>query len=127
MSLLVQLLLVGAGGCFGAIARYAISSIVQRTAGLFPAGTLAVNLLGCLLFGLLSELALTRSFFTPSARLLIFTGFLGAFTTYSTFSNDVVGLLQSEHEGLALFHLGAHIVFGLSAIWVGQLAARALT
>lgn len=91
-----KILLVGAGGFVGAVLRYTVSAWVQTASKSvrFPYGTLAVNLLGCLVIGLLSQLAEDRNLFTSEMRLLIFIGILGAFTTFSTFSNETIDLLH---------------------------------
>ena len=90
-----KILLVGFGGFVGAVLRYGISGWVQRWTGSvnFPYGTLAVNLLGCLVIGLLAGLAEDRGLFTPEARLFLFIGVLGAFTTFSTFGIETLNLL----------------------------------
>ncbi len=128
-----EILLVGAGGFLGATLRYLLGGWVQRTAitarGMtFPLGTLAVNVLGCLLFGLLATLAADRLALGVEARLLLFTGVLGAFTTFSTFGYDAVALAQGERGGpdmfLALLYVGLHLALGLGAIWMGQQLAQ---
>jgi len=85
-------LLVGLGGALGSIARYLASGWAQAAAknGLFPYGTLAVNLLGCLVIGFLAQLSESRGVFIPEARALVFVGILGGFTTFSTFGNETL-------------------------------------
>ena len=120
-----RLLLVGAGGFLGSILRYLTSGWVQQwlqTAS-FPFGTLAVNVLGCLVIGFLSQLAETRGVFTPETRALVFVGVLGGFTTFSTFSNETFNLLRDNEVIPALANLSAHIVLGLGAVWLGRALA----
>lgn len=120
-----RLLLVGAGGFLGSILRYLASGWVQRwlqTAS-FPFGTLAVNVLGCLVIGFLSQLADARGVFTPETRALVFVGVLGGFTTFSTFSNETFNLLRDNEVIPALANLSAHIVLGLGAVWLGRALA----
>lgn len=126
-----EILLVGAGGFLGATLRYLIGGWVQRAldsrwGAIFPLGTLTVNVIGCLLFGLLATLAADRFALSIQTRLLLFTGVLGAFTTFSTFGYDTVALAQTERGGTALLYLGLHLALGLGAIWVGQRLAQML-
>ena len=117
-----NLLLIGLGGFIGAILRYGISGFIQgwSRGNSFPVGTLAVNILGCFVIGLLSQLAESHGLFSSETRSLLFIGFLGAFTTFSTFGNDTVNLLQSTKPWLSITNVSAHIVLGLIAIWVGR-------
>ena len=87
---MLKLLAIGAGGFVGAILRYLISGLVQNLSGSirFPFGTLAVNVIGCLFIGLLVYLVETRSMFGAAARMFVFIGLLGSFTTFSTFGNE---------------------------------------
>lgn len=120
-----RLLLVGAGGFLGSILRYLASGWIQQwlqTAS-FPFGTLAVNVLGCLVIGFLSQLADARGVFTPETRALVFVGVLGGFTTFSTFSNETFNLLRDNQVIPALASLSAHIVLGLGAVWLGRALA----
>lgn len=123
---MLNMLIVGLGGFIGAIFRYALGGWVQdwsKSVG-FPYGTLAVNLLGCLLIGWLSQLADSRNLFNPEFRLLVFIGLLGAFTTFSTFGLETMTLLRDNRVILALSNVMVHVVFGLGMVWVGRLIAR---
>ena len=116
-----NLLLIGLGGFIGAILRYSVSGFVQgwSKGNPFPIGTLAVNILGCFVIGLLSQLAESHGLFSPEARSLLFIGFLGAFTTFSTFGNDTMDLFQST-PWLSITNVSAHIMLGLIAVWAGR-------
>ena len=119
---MTKFLLIGLGGFLGAILRYIISTYVQlwaQSCGI-PYGTLVVNLLGCLLIGLGSQLAANYHWFTPELRFLILVGFLGAFTTFSTYSNEGIGMIQDDRMSAALFYMGGSVILGLCAVWVGQ-------
>lgn len=119
---MTQVLLVGLGGFVGAIARFLFGSYVQsltRTLG-FPYGTLVVNLLGCLLIGFLFHLPALHRTLDSEARLLLITGFLGAFTTFSTFGNETLRLFQQEHTLSGLLYIGLSVGVGLGAVWLGQ-------
>ncbi len=115
-------LLIGLGGFFGAILRYALSDFIQSWSKVsqFPLGTLVVNLIGCLLIGALAQLAEARDIFTPETSALVFLGFLGAFTTFSTFSSDSFNLFQSGNSLLFYLNIGASVIFGLFAVWLGR-------
>jgi CrcB protein len=87
----------------------------------FPYGTLACNLIGCLVIGLLAELADARGVFTPEMRALVFIGVLGGFTTYSSFANETVNLSRDGAYLLAGVNVSVHIVCGLGAVWAGRM------
>lgn len=118
---LLNVALVGAGGALGAVARYGVGGLVHRNAALadFPFGTLAVNLAGCLLIGLGSGLADARQAFTPEARVFLFVGVLGGFTTFSSFGYETIALLR-DHEFLrAGLNAGLNVFAGLALVWLG--------
>lgn len=118
---LVNVLLVGGGGALGAIARYGVGGLVHRNPVLagFPFGTLTVNLLGCLLIGLGAGLADARQVIGPEARLFLFVGVLGGFTTFSSFGYETVALLR-DHEFLrAGLNAGLNVFAGLLLVWLG--------
>ena len=119
-----NLIIIGAGGFCGAILRYLISGGVQRwTQSVnFPHGTLAVNLIGCLVIGMLTRLDEVRSILSPEMRFFIMIGLLGAFTTYSTFSNEAMNLLNDRRIHLAILYVGAHMVLGLVAVFLGRIS-----
>ena len=115
-------LYVGIGGFIGSVLRYWVGGAVQQVANYpaFPLGTLVVNLLGCLVIGFLAQLADLRGVFTPEARLFVFVGILGGFTTFSTFGNDTMNLLRGGAGLPALLNVGLHIFAGLAVIWLGR-------
>ena len=116
-------LIVGMGGFLGAILRYGIGGFIQTLSGRidFPYGTLVINVSGCLLIGILSQLADLHAAFTAEMRLFLMMGFLGAYTTYSTFGNETVILLQDNRLLLAGVNIGAHLLFGLAAVLLGRM------
>ena len=120
-----KILWVGIGGFLGASMRHLIADFVVRIVGDsgFPHGTLTVNLIGSMLIGFLLHLAATQEWFSPELKLLLVTGFLGALTTFSTFGNDAVSLMQKSQHNIAFFYLGVHLLFGLGAVWLGQALA----
>lgn len=123
-----SILLVGLGGFAGAVLRFLVGSVVQSQSGLsnFPLGTLTVNTMGSLAIGLLSQLALVSFDFSPQARLLIFTGFLGSFTTFSTFSNETVILIQRGQPSVAMLYFILHLLLGLGAVLIGYFVGSLL-
>ena len=122
-----KLLVVGAGGFLGAIARYGLSGWAQRlVSGSFPLGTLVVNLVGCFGIGVVMSLVQERQLFTPQVRLLLMTGFLGALTTFSTFGYETLELLRGGETRWAVVSVGLNVVLGIAAVAVGYFAVRAL-
>lgn len=119
--MLIKILSVGIGGFIGATLRYATSGFVNRlaTQAQFPYGTFVVNILGCLLIGFLAGLADTRDLFNTTSHAFVFTGMLGAFTTFSTFSYETMGLFQNGQTSPALTNMGLQLVLGLIAVWGG--------
>ena len=122
---MIRILCVGLGGFLGAVLRYAISGLVQDWSKSidFPYGTLAVNIIGCLIIGLLSYVSESRGLFSAEMRLFVFIGILGSFTTYSTFSNEAMTLLGDGKHLMALSYIGAHLFLGLGAVWLGHVIA----
>jgi CrcB protein len=122
------LLLVGTGGFIGSVLRYLLSSYVQQLSkGLqFPFGTLAVNVVGCVLVGFLAELADQRSLISDETRGFLILGILGGFTTFSAFGNETMNLLRSGEPWLAFGNILGHITLGLFSVWLGYSIASLL-
>ena len=123
---MTKLLLAGAGGFIGSALRYLVAMGVDNWYGRgdFPFGTLAVNVIGCLIIGLLTFLAESRAAFSAELRVFLVIGILGGFTTFSSFGNDTVNLWRAGREGRALINIGAQLVLGLGAVWLGRMLAR---
>jgi CrcB protein len=123
-----NVLLVGLGGFIGSAGRYLVAGWVQNLIDrpLLPFGTLAVNVIGCLLIGLLGGLAETREIMHPNARMFVMVGILGGFTTFSTFGYETFALGRDGQSLMALANIGMQIVFGLVAVWAGYAAIRAM-
>ena len=123
----MKLLIIGAGGFLGAIARYLLSGYAQRLGvGGFPVGTLCVNLLGCVAIGGFMTLVQDRELFTPETRLFVTIGILGSLTTFSTFGYETVELLRGGETRLALVSVAANVVLGVAGVLAGRAAVRVL-
>lgn len=122
-----QVVLVGVGGFIGSIFRYLLSGVVQRSLPMseFPFGTLVVNVLGCLLIGILHGLAETRQVIGPELRLFLMIGMLGGFTTFSTFGYETLALLRDAEIFRAMGNVVFQVLFGLMAVWLGDMLGRA--
>ena len=118
-----RLVLVMAGGAFGAGARFLLARAVG--ASRFPWGTLGVNVIGGLLMGLLAA-ALTRGQAGEPQRLLLGVGVLGGFTTFSAFSLDTVNLIEGGQALAALSYVLASVLGALAALYAGLMIGRAL-
>ena len=119
-----ELLAVATGGAIGAVARFVIAGALQRTAGVgFPIGTLSVNVLGSLLIGAL-YVAFDRTHISPETRLFLAVGFLGALTTFSTFSLETMQLLEKEQWSRAVANVGASVVLCIAGCALGMWLAR---
>ncbi|XPV74887.1 MAG: fluoride efflux transporter CrcB [Desulfovibrio sp.] len=122
-----KLLFVIIGGAAGACSRYGLAAVSQRILDTsFPVGTFIVNILGCLLFGLLWGLFEDGLNISSELRLLFFTGFMGSFTTFSTYIFEGANLLKSGNYTHALFYMGGQILIGLICVVAGMAAGRAI-
>ena len=118
--------LIGAGGFVGAIMRYLVQGWVHDLLRnpWFPYGTLAVNVIGCLLIGLLAGLVESRQLFGPEARGLLLVGLLGGFTTFPTFSYETIALLRDGEAISALANVALQVGLGLAAVGAGYSLSR---
>lgn len=120
-----KLLLIGVGGAIGALLRYALSGLAYRLLGeTFPWGTLIVNVLGCFVIGILWAAA-ERTPLSPGMHVFVFTGTLGAFTTFSTYGLETFNLLRDGEVMSALGNVLASNLIGLGAVVAGFFIARA--
>jgi CrcB protein len=122
VPLMQEILIIGLGGFTGAVLRYIVCNLIQNQVqtGTLAYETLAVNLIGCFLIGLLSQLIETHNLFSPSVRLFIITGFLGAFTTFSTFGNETLDLFRNGSGLYSLANIALHLGLGLVCIMLGR-------
>jgi CrcB protein len=119
--------LVGLGGCIGSILRYGLSGLMQQwTDSEFPFGTLAVNLVGCLVVGAVWSQVEYRQWLNPELRIFLTVGILGGFTTFSAFGYETFVLIRDGQYPWAVANIAANVVLGISAVIVGWMAAKAI-
>lgn len=115
-------LLVGFGGFFGSILRYAVSNALNRYAVHFPFGTFLVNIAGCFLIGLLFGLGQRNSWLQQDAWLILATGFCGGFTTFSSFALEQQTLISKGQYSMTALYAGISLVLGLlvcrAGVWL---------
>jgi CrcB protein len=117
--------LLAVAGALGTLCRYALGGAVQRLAGSdFPWGTLVVNALGCFLFGVVWTMAEERLVISGQTRFVLLTGFMGAFTTFSTFAFETGGLLRDSQWLLAAGNLLGQNALGVACVFLGFAAGR---
>ena len=123
----MHLFLIGIGGFAGAVARYAVDGwVAERASTAFPFGTLAVNLSGSLLIGLLFSLTIERGLLSAELRGPLMIGFVGAYTTFSTLALESWRLAEDGSVLLATLNLGGSVVLGVAAVIAGLSIGRAL-
>ncbi len=122
---MIRYLLVAIGGMLGAVSRYGLAGWISGAAeGSFPYGTLAVNVIGSFVIGFFLALALERFSWSPEVRIFFTVGFLGAFTTFSTFSYETVELLREGAYAMAAANMGASLFGCLAATFAGIMLAK---
>ncbi len=114
------------GGAIGAVSRWGLHYWIDSrfSQSPFPWGILLVNVIGCFMFGWLFTLFENRAWFSDVVQLAIFTGFLGSFTTFSTFGWNTLELLRNGQAALAIGNIAASVVLGLLAVWAGLSLAK---
>lgn len=119
------LILVALAGAVGTLARYGLSQAVQGLTGAgFPWGTFTVNMLGSFLFGVVIVLAEEKGLVDAETRLILLTGFMGAFTTFSTFIYDTGKYLHESQLFIAFLHIAGQVLIGLLFLFGGMALAR---
>jgi len=115
------------GGSLGALMRFVVSSSITEKLGTsFPYGTLTVNVLGSFVMGFLAMFLVERMDLDPLLRLGIFVGFLGAFTTFSTFSMETMNLFEQGESVRALANMFLNVVLSVLAVWLGVMLGKQL-
>ncbi len=120
-------LMIALGGALGSLARYGVALWVQqRVGGTFPAGTFLVNVSGCLIMGGVMTLLTEGGAFHPNWRFLIPIGFIGAYTTFSTFELETFRAVEEGGVLIALSNVVFSVIVGFLALWLGVIATRRL-
>lgn len=122
---MISCLLVGIGGFFGSILRYLISLIPLGEQSTFPYKTLITNIIGAFLIGLIVAFSLKNTSISEKYLLLLKTGFCGGFTTFSTFSQESVSLIQDGRIVLAIVYITSSVIACIAAILLAQLIVKA--
>ncbi len=118
---------IAVAGALGSLARYWLGGLVQQMFNSsFPAGTFAVNMIGSFLFGVVWALAEERLVISSEARTIILAGFMGAFTTFSTFVFETGAILRDSQWLLAFGNIAAQVVVGLICLFLGLALGRIL-
>lgn len=121
-----EILAIAVAGAAGTVGRWALSEWANRLLGERLAyGTLAVNVVGCLLAGIVAEVMLTTDLIPEGWRAPLMVGFLGAFTTFSTFGYETMRYLEAGDWRPAAVNVGANLGLCLGAVWLGFVVARA--
>lgn len=124
---MIKYWMVGLGGFIGAIARFALGSYIgNRMGSRFPYGTFVINISGCFLIGFILTVLAQRTDASPNWRYLIPIGFIGAYTTFSTFEYETLRTVQDRQVLIALANVSLSVIAGFVAAWVGVIAGRAL-
>ncbi len=122
---MTRVLLIGLAGALGTLSRYGIGLWAGKTLGTgFPYGTLIVNVVGCFLIALISQVALATTLISPTLRLTLTTGFMGGLTTYSSFNYETTNLLRERDWATGLTNLGLTLVVCFVAGMLGLMTAR---
>jgi CrcB protein len=120
-------LMIAIGGAAGAIARYQLAAVIQaRIPAGFPLGTFVVNVTGCLVMGIAMTLLTDRLVVHPNWRYLIPVGFIGAYTTFSTFEYETFRAITEGSVMIGFGNIIASVVAGYAALWLGVVFARVL-
>lgn len=121
----MKFLWIGLGGALGALSRYSVGVwIYERMGTRFPYGTLVANVTGCFLIGLVLTILDAHMDLDPAWRFLIPTGFIGAYTTFSTFEYETLHAMQSGQIGTAFLYFGSSLLAGFIAVWLGMQSGR---
>ena len=120
-------LAVALGGALGAVARYGLDRMIERrSAAVFPWSTFTINVTGCLLVGFVVGAFVDRHHAPAWIRAALVLGFCGAYTTFSTFAQETLDLVEARDYPLALFSISASVGLGMAAVMVGNAAGRLL-
>ena len=124
---LLKYVLVGAGGCLGSILRFWVGSYIGSRMGTrFPYGTFVINITGSFLIGLVFAILTARTHWSPNWQYLISIGFIGGYTTFSSFEYETLRTIQDGQIGLGFLYVAVSVIVGFVAVWGGVMAGRAI-
>jgi fluoride exporter len=124
---LLKYVMVGVGGCFGSMLRFWLGSYIGSRMGTrFPYGTLVINISGSFLIGLVFAVLVTRTHWSPNLVYLIPIGFIGGYTTFSSFEFETFRTIQDGQLGLAILYVALSVFVGFIAVWGGIVAGRSI-
>jgi CrcB protein len=124
MESLAKILAVAAGGAFGAVARFLLNQLLVGILLPFPLATFLINVSGSLVIGFLLVLAMERGIFSENMRYFLIVGFLGAYTTFSTFEWETFELIRENKIFPAVFYVFLSLIMGLAGVLAGVWLAR---
>ena len=127
MQRMRTVLAVAIAGAIGALARWGIGAWFGHRFPSFPWGTMVVNISGSFILGVMFAVLVERNIGSATSRLVLMTGLMGAYTTFSTFSLETFRLFEDGATGSALANIGFSVLLGLLAVWLGVAAGRAIT
>src|ERR1700739_4609705 len=123
----MKYLWVALGGALGSVARYAVGLLIYERMGTrFPYGTFVINISGCFIIGFALTILDEQMGLPPQWRLAIPIGFVGAYTTFSTFEYETLRLAQHGQASVGVLYLVLSVVLGYGAVWLGMTAGRVL-
>jgi CrcB protein len=124
---LLKYVMVGVGGCLGSILRFWLGSFIGSRMGTrFPYGTMVINITGSFLIGFVFALLTVKTHWSPNWQYLILIGFIGGYTTFSSFEYETLRTIQDGQLGLGLLYVAASVCFGFIAVWGGVMTGRAI-
>jgi fluoride exporter len=124
---LLKYFMVGVGGCLGSILRFWLGSYIGgRLGSRFPYGTFVINVTGSFLIGLVLTVLAERTQWSPNWRYLIPIGFIGGYTTFSTFEYETLRLFQDGQMVTAMLNVVMSVIVGFAGVWAGMVAGRSM-
>ena len=126
MQRMRTVLAVALAGALGALARWGVGAWFGHRFPSFPWGTMVINVSGSFILGVLFAVLVERNIGSPTLRVALMTGLMGAYTTFSTFSLETFRLFEDGATGSAIANIGFSVMLGLLAVWLGAVAGRAV-